>query len=106
MDQALLTMTEKNLGAVLAVDEGGNLEGIVTDGDLKRHMAPDLLEKPVSEIMTANPKSISSKSLAVEALDMMTKTPGRYLTSLIVRDENDKLCGMIRLQDCLQAGLA
>lgn len=106
MDQALLTMTEKNLGAVLAVDEGGNLEGIVTDGDLKRHMAPDLLEKPVSEIMTANPKSISSKSLAVEALDMMTKTPGRYLTSLIVRDENGKLCGMIRLQDCLQAGLA
>ena len=106
MDQALLTMTEKNLGAVLAIDENANLQGIVTDGDLKRHMAPDLLEKPVSQIMTANPKSISQSALAVEALDVMTKTPGKYLTSLIVLDENKKLCGMIRLQDCLQAGLA
>ena len=99
-------MTEKNLGAVLAIDENANLQGIVTDGDLKRHMAPDLLEKPVSQIMTANPKSISQSALAVEALDVMTKTPGKYLTSLIVLDENKKLCGMIRLQDCLQAGLA
>lgn len=105
MSEALLTMTEKNLGAVLAVDESGNLEGIITDGDLKRHMAPDLLEKTVGSIMTANPKSIAQSALAVEALDVMTKTPGRYLTSLIVVDENDKLVGMIRLQDCLQAGL-
>lgn len=106
MSDALLVMTEKNLGAVLAVDDGGNLEGIVTDGDLKRHMAPDLLEKEVGAIMTANPKSIHQASLAAEALDIMTKTPGRYLTSLIVVDSDDKLSGMIRLQDCLQAGLA
>ena len=106
MDEAILVMTEKNLGAVLVVDENKELLGIFTDGDLKRHMAPDLLEKTVSTIMSRNPKTISQNALAVEALDMMTKTPGKYLTSLIVTDEHGKLAGMIRLQDCLQAGIA
>ncbi len=105
MDKAILVLTEKNLGAVLVVDKKGKLQGIITDGDLKRHMAPDLLQKTVKSVMTGKPKSISSDALAVEALDMMTKTPGRYLTSLIVMDDG-KLAGMIRLQDCLQAGLA
>lgn len=106
MDAALIIMAEKNLGALLIVDQNKDLLGIFTDGDLKRHMAPDLLQKRVGDIMTRNPKSISGAALAVEALDMMTKTPGKYLTSLIVTDENGKLSGMIRLQDCLQAGIA
>ncbi len=106
MDKALLVMTEKNMGAVLAVDADKNLLGIITDGDLKRHMAPDLLQKSVSAIMTSDPKSIQQNALAVEALEMMTRTPGKYLTSLIVKDESGKLAGMIRLQDCLQAGIA
>ncbi len=105
MDAALITLTEKNLGAVLVFDGSDNLMGIVTDGDLKRHMAPDLLQKPVTEIMTSDPQSISKDALAVEALDAMTKVQGCYITSLIVKD-GDKVCGMIRLQDCLQAGLA
>lgn len=106
MDEAILVMTEKNLGAVLIVDQQKNLLGIVTDGDLKRHMAPDLLQKQVSDIMTTGPKTIQEDELAVRALDIMTKTSGKYLTSLIVTDENEKLSGMIRLQDCLRAGLA
>ena len=69
-------------------------------------MAPDLLEKTVGTLMSRNPKTINQQALAVEALDIMTKTPGKYLTSLIVTDQNDKLAGMIRLQDCLQAGIA
>ncbi|MGH1377857.1 MAG: KpsF/GutQ family sugar-phosphate isomerase [Alphaproteobacteria bacterium] len=105
MDSALLSLTEKNLGMVLVFDEGETLMGIVTDGDLKRHMSPDLLQKPVVDIMTSNPQSISKDSLAVEALDAMTKVPGKYITSLIVMDEN-KVCGIVRLQDCLQAGIA
>ena len=106
MDQALLIMTEKNMGAVLVVNNDQNLLGIITDGDLKRHMAPDLLQKNVLEIMTKDPKSIKQGSLAVEALDQMTKIPGKYLTSLIVTDESQSLVGMIRLQDCLQAGIS
>ena len=105
MDKALLVMTEKNMGAVLVTDDNGDLLGIITDGDLKRHMAPDLLQKNVSEIMTTAPKSISRDALAVEALDIMTKNPGQYITILTVMDDG-KFCGMIRLQDCLQAGIA
>ncbi len=105
MDQALIMLTEKNLGAVLVFDEEKKLLGIVTDGDLKRHMAPDLLQRPVVQIMTVDPKSIQKDALAAEALEIMTKTPGEYITSLIVKDGNT-VCGMIRLQDCLQAGVA
>lgn len=105
MDQALITLTEKNLGAVIVTDKTGALKGIITDGDLKRHMSADLLQKPVTEIMSKTPKSIDADALAVEALNVMTKIPGKYLSSLIVKD-NDQLVGMIRLQDCLQAGLA
>ncbi|MBU0800481.1 MAG: KpsF/GutQ family sugar-phosphate isomerase [Alphaproteobacteria bacterium] len=106
MQDVLLAMSEKNLGLVMVVDEAGNLAGIFTDGDWKRHMAPDLMEKKVSTIMTRTPKTIEETQLAAEAMGEMTRTPGRYLTSLIVVDEDGKLAGLIRLQDCLQAGIA
>lgn len=105
MDAALIALTEKNLGCVLVSDEKRALIGIVTDGDLKRHMGPDLLQRSVRDIMTATPKTIAPDALAVEALDIMTKTPGHYVTSLIVMD-GDRIAGLIRVQDCLQAGVA
>lgn len=105
MDQAILMLSEKNLGAVIIIDDQKNLLGIITDGDLKRHMAPDLLIKSVKDIMSPSPRTINAHVLAVKALDLMTGTPGRYLTSLIVIDDDETLVGMIRLQDCLQAGL-
>ena len=106
MDAAILLLAEKNLGAVLVVDDNKNLLGIITDGDLKRHMSPDLLQKSVSQIMTKDPRTVKESELAVKALDIMTRESGRYLTSLIAVDEQGKLRGMIRLQDCLQAGIA
>lgn len=106
MDTALIALTEKNLGCALVVDAQDNLKGIITDGDLKRHMAPDLLQKPVTAIMSKNPRSIASSALAVEAIKVMTQTPGQYLTSLIVTDDEGTLIGLIRLQDCLQRGIA
>ncbi len=105
MDAAIIALTEKNLGSVIVASGAGNLQGIITDGDLKRHMSADLLQKPVTDIMSTSPRSITSKALAAEALDIMTKTPSQYLTSLLVIDEGTVL-GMIRLQDCLQAGVA
>ncbi len=105
MDRALIVLTEKNLGVALVVNDAGGLLGIITDGDLKRHMAPDLLQRSVTEIMTKNPKSITPDALAVEALDLMTKQKGRYITTLTVMD-GERLCGILRLQDCLQAGIA
>lgn len=105
MDEALIVLTEKNLGLVVVADETGALRGIITDGDLKRHMDANLLQKTVTDVMTENPKSISAEALGVEAMEVMTGTPGKYLTSLLVMDNNE-LKGLIRLQDCLQAGLA
>lgn len=105
MDEALIALTEKNLGAVIISDDKKTLLGIITDGDLKRHMGKDLLEKTVTQIMTPTPKTIQNKHLAVEAMNIMTQESGQYLSSLIVMDK-DQMLGMIRLQDCLQAGLA
>ncbi|MGB0719941.1 MAG: KpsF/GutQ family sugar-phosphate isomerase [Bdellovibrionales bacterium] len=104
MSDALLIMTEKNLGAIIIINDQKDVQGIITDGDLKRHMGPDLLEKTVDHIMSANPKTIDRKALAVEALNAMTKDHGKYLSSLLVMD-GQTLIGMIRMQDCLQAGL-
>ncbi len=105
MSDALITLTDKNLGAVIITDDQETLQGIITDGDLKRHMRPDLMEKSVTDIMTQSPKIIHHNALAVEAMNIMTGQTGHYVSSLIVM-ENNKMVGMIRLQDCLQAGLA
>lgn len=105
MDQAILVLSDKNLGSVVITNAAGTLQGIITDGDLKRHMSKDLLEKPVKDIMSISPKSLRSDLLAIEALAVMTKNPDHYITSLLVIDDGE-LKGMIRLQDCLQAGIA
>lgn len=106
MDNALITLAEKNLGALAVTDEHDTLVGIFTDGDLKRHIrAPDFLSRNIHTMMSKNPKTIGSEALAAQALEVMTHTPGHYLTSLLVAD-GAKLVGMIRLQDCLKAGLA
>lgn len=105
MDEALIVLTSKNLGAAIVIGEQGELKGIITDGDLKRHMGPGLLQMPVTKVMTINPKTISANALGVEAVNIMTKISRQYLSSLIVT-EKDRLVGMIRLQDCLKAGLA
>ena len=68
-------------------------------------MAPDLLEQPVHKIMGGEPKTIGQDDLAVQGVNIMTKTPGQYITSLIVTDEKNHIQGLIRLQDCLQAGV-
>ncbi len=106
MDQAVLALTEKNLGCALVMDEHDQLAGIITDGDLKRHMSPNLLQKPVIEIMTRHPRTVPETALAVEALKIMTQTQGKYVTSLIAVDAQGCLTGLIRLQDCLQKGVA
>lgn len=105
MDEAIVLLAEKNLGMVCVLNDTKTLIGIITDGDLKRHMSPDLMEKPVTSIMTKSPKTITKDALAAKALNIMSKTPGQYLTSLIVMDEHQTLQGLIRLQDCLSAGV-
>lgn len=105
MDRALIMMTEKNMGCLIVVDGSGALEGIITDGDLKRHMGEGLLSKRVGDVMSPSPKTIPSHVLAAEALDMMLNHFDSPITSLVV-EKDGQVAGLIRVQECLKAGLA
>jgi arabinose-5-phosphate isomerase len=102
MTQALVEQTAKGLGCVLVCD-GDVLHGIITDGDLRRHMAPDLLQRGVVDIMTKNPATLRSDSLAIDGLAFMEK---RGINVLPVVDESNHLVGVIHLLDLLRAGVA
>ncbi len=102
MQEALLAMTAKRFGCVGVVNEDGLLTGVVTDGDLRRHMAPDLLAALVVEVMTPSPLSIRPQALAAEALGIMNQ---RAITSLFVVEEA-KPVGIVHIHDCLRAGVA
>ena len=104
MQDALLVMTEKMLGCVGIIDQAGTLIGIITDGDLRRWMSPDLITANVTKVMTKNPKVISSEALIVDAVNLMNNT-GRGITNLFVTD-NGKPVGVIHIHDCLKAGVA
>ncbi|OFW90184.1 MAG: D-arabinose 5-phosphate [Alphaproteobacteria bacterium RIFCSPHIGHO2_12_FULL_45_9] len=106
MDKAIITLSEKNLGSVIIVDGDKNLLGIITDGDLKRHMAADLLSRKASDIMSHNPRTISPNILAAEALDIMLNSAASPITSLIIADEQKHVLGLIRIQELLKAGIA
>ncbi len=102
MSQAILEMTAKRLGCVGVVDHAGQLQGVITDGDLRRHMAPDLLDRPVEEIMTRSPRTIRPQATVAEAVGLMTMTD-RRITSLFVIEE-DRPVGLLHIHDCLRVG--
>lgn len=104
MQDALLIMTEKMLGCVGIVNSKGELAGMITDGDLRRWMSPNLLNAKATDIMTQNPKVISPDALIVDAVNIMNNT-GRGITNLFVV-EDKKPIGVIHIHDCLKAGVA
>jgi arabinose-5-phosphate isomerase len=105
MDRALLLITEKRFGCLGVVDARGVLVGIVTDGDLRRAMGPDLLERRVGDVMTWAPRTIGPDALAVEALRVMN-APDRPVTALFVVDNKGVALGILHVHDLLRAGLA
>ncbi len=105
MDKALITMTAKRFGALAIVDTARKLLGIVTDGDLRRAMGPDLLSQTVESIMNPSPRTIFPEALAEEALREMN-TPSRPFTALFVVDETGMVRGILHIHDLLRAGIA
>lgn len=106
MSEAILVMTEKTFGCVGVTAGDGRLVGIVTDGDLRRHMAGDLLSRSVDAVMSKAPRTIAAQALAAEALATMNGRPGqRPVTSLFVV-EADRPVGILHIHDCLRAGVA
>jgi arabinose-5-phosphate isomerase len=103
MPEAVLEMTRKCLGCVGVIDDDGRLIGIVTDGDLRRHMGPDLMQRRVCDIMTRKPRTIDGRALAVEALALMNQCA---ITVLFVLDDAGRPVGALHLHDCLRAGIA
>lgn len=101
MGEALLIITAKSFGCVGVVDSQGKLAGIVTDGDLRRHLAPSLLQMTAGDVMTAHPKTVPPNLLAVEALAIMNACA---ITSLFVT-EDDIPVGILHIHDCLRARL-
>ena len=102
MSEALLVMTAKSFGCVGIVGGDGRLQGIITDGDLRRHMSNDLPSLTAREVMTANPKTIRRDAIASEALGYMNT---RKISTLFVV-EDGRPVGILHLHDCLRAGVA
>ncbi len=105
MDRALVLMTEKRFGCLGVTNAGGSLLGIITDGDLRRAMGPDLLTRTVNEVMTRAPRTIGPEALAAEALHAMNASD-RPVTALFVVGPDSKVVGILHIHDLLRAGLA
>ncbi|SDD80501.1 KpsF/GutQ family sugar-phosphate isomerase [Rhodospira trueperi] len=103
MSGVLIEMSRKGFGCAGIVAEDGRLAGIITDGDLRRHMAPDLVQRRADVIMTRDPRTIAPGMLAVEALRIMN-AGDRPITSLFVVDEARPV-GFIHMHDLLRAGI-
>ncbi|MBO9473159.1 KpsF/GutQ family sugar-phosphate isomerase [Shimia sp. R10_1] len=103
MSDALLEISQKGFGVVGVTNDAGKLLGIITDGDLRRHM-DGLLERTATEVMTAAPQTIAPSALAEEAVGIMNQ---RKITCLFVVDpEGDGApAGLLHIHDCLRAGL-
>jgi arabinose-5-phosphate isomerase len=102
MSDAVVEMSAKGFGCVGITGRDGNLVGIVTDGDLRRHMRPDLLDALVETVMTKSPKTVRPDQLASEALEILNSSK---ITALIVA-EAGKPVGIVHFHDLLRAGIA
>jgi len=98
----LLEMTAKRLGCVGVLAADGRLAGIITDGDLRRHMSTGLLDQRARDVMTAAPKTIRPQALAAEALAVMNAHAITVLFAL----EDGRPVGAVHMHDCLRAGVA
>ncbi len=102
MSDAIVEMSAKGFGCVAVVERNGELAGVITDGDLRRHMRVDLLQAPVEVVMTASPKTVRPDQLASEALQLLNSSK---ITALIVVDVNRPV-GIVHFHDLLRAGVA
>ena len=104
MSEVLLEMTAKRLGCVGVLNGRGGLAGIITDGDLRRHMSPDLLGRRAVEVMTPGPRTIRPQALAAEALAIMNQAERPFTVLFVVED--GRPVGALHMHDCLRAGIA
>jgi len=102
MDQALLELSAKKQGCIGITNAQGHLVGMITDGDIRRHMAADLLQQSVVKVMTANPVTTTEQTLAPAALEQLQQ---KQITALFVTDESNQPVGLLHIHHLLQAGV-
>lgn len=102
MVEVLLEMTSKHLGCTGVVDDKNELVGIITDGDLRRHLAGDFFDYTAADLMTRNPVVTRREVLVASAIAVMNK---KSITSLLVAGSEKKIVGILHLHDCLRAGV-
>jgi arabinose-5-phosphate isomerase len=102
MSEAIVEMSAKGFGCVAVTDPDGKLVGVITDGDLRRHMGVDLLQATVDEVMTASPKTVRPDQLVSEALQLLNAAK---ITALIVVDM-ERPVGIVHFHDLLRVGAA
>ncbi|MCO4849264.1 MAG: KpsF/GutQ family sugar-phosphate isomerase [Yoonia sp.] len=100
MSDTLLIISQKGFGVVGVTDDDGYLTGIITDGDLRRHMT-GLLDMTAGHVMTANPSTVTPDALAAEAIGVME---GK-ITCLFVVGDDARAQGILHIHDCLRAGV-
>jgi arabinose-5-phosphate isomerase len=107
MSDALVEMSTKGFGCVCIVDAGGEIAGIITDGDLRRHMRlrPDLMTALVDDVMTRDPRTIAPGMLASEIMRESVDSSKPAVMVLIVAEGN-KPVGIVHVHDVLRAGVA
>lgn len=102
--ESLITMTQGTVGAVAIVDEQGCIQGLFTDGDLRRALVRgvDVMHEPIEKLMKIQPKTIGAEKLAVEAVTMMDQFKANLL---LVTSENNQLIGIINMRMLVHAGV-
>jgi arabinose-5-phosphate isomerase len=108
MSEAILIMTAGHFGCVGIVDEAKRLIGIITDGDLRRHMnQQDILSRRAAEIMTPRPRTIRANALAAEAVSFMNTSTPPFLCVFVVEEAGppERPVGILHMHDCLRAGV-
>ncbi|MEP0503657.1 MAG: KpsF/GutQ family sugar-phosphate isomerase [Paracoccaceae bacterium] len=105
MSDTLIVISEKGFGVAGIVDDDGSLVGIITDGDLRRHMNADLLSLTASDVMTTSPKTIGPDALAQEAVRVMNTDQPKVMCLFVTDEGQAKPLGLIHIHDCLRAGL-
>ena len=102
MSDAILEMSAKGFGCIGITDSAGRLVGIITDGDLRRHMRSDLLDARVEDIMTSGPTTVRPDQLASEALEIINSLKRTVLFVV----EGERAVGLVHMHDLLRAGVA
>jgi len=103
LHEALLEILRKRIGMTTVVDGNGVLEGVLTDGDLKRILLRGVVDmaQPVANVMTGSPKTVEPDVWIAQAVRRMEENPGGAITSLVVQDEAGRPQGVLHLHDCL-----